>query len=243
MKRTVIAAALIGAVFNLSAKGGVDNAVGVSDSPISVEFSKIGIEVRSITPSPIKGLNQVITDKGVLYASDDGQFLLQGTFLDVKNKVNLTEQALSGVRLEGIKQFNDSMIVYPAKDEKHKITVFTDITCGYCRKLHRELEEFHDAGITVQYLAYPRSGVPSQGYNDLQNIWCAKDAAKALTEAKAGAAVRKADSCNAPVKEQFEFGVSLGLSGTPAIILEDGTLIPGYQPAAQIKAYLEAGKG
>ncbi|WP_105167594.1 bifunctional protein-disulfide isomerase/oxidoreductase DsbC [Pseudoalteromonas sp. T1lg23B] len=207
--------------------------------PIKESFAKLGVTVSSIEDSPVAGLKTVLTDKGVLYASADGKYLMQGNLIDLENRVNVTDQALSGVRKEGVAQYQDSMIVYKAENEKHQITVFTDITCGYCRKLHRELEDYLSAGITVKYLAYPRGGLQGSGYEDLRNVWCAKDAAQALTDAKAGQKVAKVENCSAPVAEHYQLGQSFGLSGTPAIILDDGTLIPGYQPADSLSKMLE----
>lgn len=208
-------------------------------NPIVDKFSQLGLVVKDIQPSPILGLKELITDKGVMYASDSGQYLLQGTLIDIDNRENLTEKALNGVRKEGVAKYAESMIVYKAPEEKHQITVFTDITCGYCRKLHRELEDYLDAGITVRYMAFPRGGVRSAGYTDLMNVWCSNDQLKAMTDAKSGTDVAAVQSCTAPVAEHYQLGQSFGISGTPAIIFDDGTLIPGYQPAAALKQRLE----
>ncbi|RJE76547.1 thiol:disulfide interchange protein [Pseudoalteromonas sp. MSK9-3] len=207
--------------------------------PITEQFSNLGVIVKSISDSPIANLKTVITDKGVLYASADGKYLVQGTVIDLENRENITEGALSGLRKEGVADYQESTIVYKAENEKHQITVFTDITCGYCRKLHRELDDYLAAGITVKYMAFPRGGLRGSGYEDLRNVWCAKDAAQAMTDAKAGQAVAKVENCNAPVAEHYELGQSFGITGTPAIILEDGTLIPGYQPAASLSKALD----
>jgi thiol:disulfide interchange protein DsbC len=207
--------------------------------PITEQFSSLGVIVKSISDSPIANLKTVITDKGVLYASADGKYLIQGTVIDLENRENITEAALSGLRKEGVANYQDSTIVYKAENEKHQITVFTDITCGYCRKLHRELDDYLAAGITVKYMAFPRGGLRGSGYEDLKNVWCAKDAAQAMTDAKAGQAVAKVENCNAPVAEHYQLGQSFGITGTPAIILEDGTLIPGYQPAASLSKALD----
>ncbi|KZY47026.1 MULTISPECIES: bifunctional protein-disulfide isomerase/oxidoreductase DsbC [Pseudoalteromonas] len=238
MKKLVLATALLGTSLNVFANG--VSTTDAADAPIIAKFAELGVTVKQINPSPVAGLKELITDKGVLYASPDGQFLMQGTLIDLNNRVNLTEHALSDVRKEGIAEYEDSMIVYKAKNEKHSITVFTDITCGYCRKLHRELDDFLDAGITVKYLAFPRGGLRGKGYQDLMNVWCAKDPAEALTEAKAGAEVADVPGCSAPIAEHYQLGQSFGMSGTPAIILEDGTMIPGYQSAAQISQALDA---
>ncbi len=213
-----------------------------ANDPIITKFAELGVTVKQINPSPVTGLKELITNKGVLYASPDGQYLMQGTLIDLNNRNNLTEQALNGVRVEGLKEYEESMIVYKAPNEKHSITVFTDISCGYCRKLHRELDDLLDAGITVKYLAFPRGGLQGSGYADLMNVWCARDQQEALTEAKSGTSTKVVAGCSAPVAEHYQLGQSFGISGTPAIILEDGTMIPGYQPAAALKAALEANK-
>jgi thiol:disulfide interchange protein DsbC len=242
MKRLVLAAALLcgfGSQAQTSEPAVVPAEQAVSPMPVVAKFAELGVTVKEILPSPIEGLVTLLTDKGVLYGSPDGKYLMQGTLLDIDRRENLTENALSGVRKAGVEEYTDSMIVYKAENEKHQITIFTDITCGYCRKLHRELQDYLNAGITVRYLAFPRGGLRGQGYDDLRHVWCAKDAAKALTDAKAGEKVEKVENCNAPVAEHYQLGQSFGISGTPAIILEDGTMIPGYQPAASLAQILE----
>ncbi|GAA63373.1 thiol:disulfide interchange protein DsbC [Pseudoalteromonas sp. BSi20311] len=240
MKKLMLAGAML--CTSLSAFA---NSVAVTPDatdPIVIKFAALGVTVKQINPSPVAGLKELITNKGVLYASPDGQFLMQGTLIDLNNRSNLTEQALNGVRQSGLKEYEDSMIVYKAPEEKHSITVFTDISCGYCRKLHRELDDLLESGITVKYLAFPRGGLQGSGYADLMNVWCAKDQQGALTEAKSGADTQIVKGCSAPVAEHYQLGQSFGISGTPAIILEDGTMIPGYQPAAALSAALEANK-
>ncbi|WP_394185504.1 bifunctional protein-disulfide isomerase/oxidoreductase DsbC [Pseudoalteromonas tetraodonis] len=240
MKKLMLAGAMLCTSLSAFANG-----VAVTpdaNDPIVTKFAALGVTVKQINPSPVAGLKELITNKGVLYASPDGQFLMQGTLIDLNNRSNLTEQALNGVRQSGLKEYEDSMIVYKAPEEKHSITVFTDISCGYCRKLHRELDDLLESGITVKYLAFPRGGLQGSGYADLMNVWCAKDQQEALTEAKSGADTHIVKGCSAPVAEHYQLGQSFGISGTPAIILEDGTMIPGYQPAAALSAALEANK-
>lgn len=240
MKKLVLAGAILGTSISAFANGVV--AIPDANDPIVTKFAELGVTVKQISPSPVAGLKELITDKGVLYASADGQYLMQGTLIDLNNRNNLTEQALNGVRKEGLADYEDSMIVYKAKNEKHSITVFTDISCGYCRKLHRELDDLLEAGITVKYLAFPRGGLQGSGYADLMNVWCAKDQQEAMTAAKSGADTKVMAGCHAPVAEHYQLGQSFGINGTPAIILEDGTMIPGYQPAAALAAALEANK-
>ena len=201
--------------------------------------SQIGVSVEAISEAPVSGLYQVTTNRGLFYISQDGGYLLQARIFDLNNDMrNITESAMSEMRMEGIKEFADSGIVFPAEDEKYVISVFTDITCGYCRKLHNEIDEFNQAGITVRYLAFPRAGLNSQVYNDMVSVWCAEDPQQALTEAKAGSNVASA-SCKNKVAEEYEFGQKVGVNGTPNIILPNGDLIRGYQPADVVAQVLK----
>lgn len=205
----------------------------------------LGFNIASIKTSPMTGVVEVLTDQGLFYASADGNFLLHGKMYGLGESVsNLTEESLAQVRIEGMAKFSDAMIVYPAKNEKYVVTVFTDITCGYCRKMHEQMADYNDKGITVRYLAYPRSGVKdrsgrySQGFKDLRSIWCHEDPNSALTKAKSGSNVA-ARVCEKPIEEEFDFGRQVGVTGTPAIILSDGMMVPGYQEPDKLLMLLE----
>ena len=191
-------------------------------------------EVLSLGDAPIDGLVQVSTNKGLFYTSADGKFLLSGKIFNVdKGMLDETEKSLSVMRLEGANEFEDSVIEFKAPDEKYVVNVFTDISCGYCRKLHREIDEYMANGITVRYLAFPRGGLASKAYRDMVSVWCAEDKQKAMTIAKAGEKLEDA-SCSNVVADQYEFGQRIGVSGTPNIVLPNGALIPGYQPATNL---------
>lgn len=191
----------------------------------------LGLEVDTFADSPVPGLVQVSTNRGLFYISDNGEFLLQARVFNInENMRNETEVALSSLRLKGVKEMASSAITFKAKEEKHVIDIFTDITCGYCRKLHNEIGELNDNGVTVRYLAFPRAGLNSETYQDMVSVWCAANPQKALTDAKAGEEVASA-SCKNKVAEQYRLGQKLGVNGTPNIILPDGSLVPGYQPA------------
>lgn len=213
----------------------------IDTAAIKGHFSLLGMDVTSIAPSPLPGLAQVMTDKGLFYMSDNGDYLLQGRLFNFKaGMVNETEKALSAVRVAGIQRFSDSMITYPAKDEKHVVTVFTDITCGYCRKLHKEMKQYNDLGITVRYLAFPRNGTAAPSFKDMESVWCAENPQQAMDDAKAQKPVTAA-SCANSVAGQYAFGQQIGITGTPAIILKDGTLQPGYVPADRLITLLNQG--
>ena len=236
MKKLVLATALLGTSLNVFANG--VSTTDAADAPIIAKFAELGVTVKQINPSPVAGLKELITDKGVLYASPDGQFLMQGTLIDLNNRVNLTEHALSDVRKEGIAEYEDSMIVYKAKNEKHSITVFTDITCGYCRKLHLEMDDLNRRGVEVRYLAFPRGGLESDGARKLATAWCSRNRESTLTSLKAGVEMPINDCAGNPIAEHYALGNRLGVRGTPAIVTSDGQLIPGYRPAADIAALL-----
>lgn len=206
---------------------------------LKAELAQVGLKVNSVADSVIPGVQQVLTDKGLFFAANQGQFLIEGNIYDLTNKQLVNDKILQEVRKSGIKAMESSAIEYKAKDEKHVITVFTDTSCGYCRKLHTEMQTYLDQGITVRYLAFPRGGVSSETYTELQSIWCAKNPQMAMNKAKAGDKVTIAQ-CKNTVADQYHLGQSFGISGTPAIVLADGTLIPGYQPAAALVATLNA---
>ncbi|MGX9459983.1 bifunctional protein-disulfide isomerase/oxidoreductase DsbC [Shewanella sp. A14] len=202
--------------------------------------STLGISVMSIEQSPIDGLYQALTDKGVLYVTKDGSKLMHGSLYDIDNGMkNLTEAALAGPRIKSLKPFESEMLVYKAKNEKHVVTVFTDVDCGYCRKLHNQMAGYNDLGITIRYLAYPRAGIPSANADEMQAVWCAKDPLKAMTDAKNGLNV-KAASCNIDISAQYKLGTSFGINGTPALILENGVMVPGYQAPADLLRTIES---
>ncbi len=212
-------------------------AAAVDDAQLKTAFAQVGLNVSSIADSTVPGLLQVMTDRGLFFATKDGSHLIEGQVYDLKNKVLVNEEILKVVRKAGIADLNGTVIEFKAPKEKYAVHVFTDISCGYCRKLHSELQSYLDAGITVRYLAFPRGGLESDTFNSLQSVWCAKDKQKAMNEAKAGAEIAAA-KCDSPVAKQFELGHSFGINGTPAIILPDGSIIPGYQSAAQLQQAL-----
>lgn len=229
MKKTFLLLSLL-----VSAMSGTAYA---DSTAIKQSLAKLGIEKADIKDAPVAGLKTVLTDSGVLYMSEDGKYVLQGTLYDISKEqpINVTNQLLMD-KLNGLQK---EMIVYKAPEEKHVVTVFTDITCGYCHKLHEQMNDYNALGITVRYLAFPRQGLESKAASDMKSIWCAKDKAKALDSAMSGGQVTPA-SCDTDIAEQYKLGIQFGVSGTPAVVLEDGTLIPGYQGPKEMKQMLDA---
>lgn len=210
---------------------------------ISQKFSQLAISVSNVTPSPVAGLYEVLTDRGVYYVSEDAQFLVHGNIYNLDNKMeNVTEKSLTVLRQDKLQAFEKDMIVYKADKEKHVVTVFTDTSCGYCQKLHAEMADYNNLGITVRYLAFPRGGENSNAYNTMVSIWCADDPKFAMDNAKSRKQIEP-KSCENSVNAQHQLGQLFGVNGTPALVLENGALQPGYLPAARLLQLLEQSKG
>lgn len=224
------------AILGLSA---VANSQQSDDDIIASLSTKLSLKINAIGDSPVPGLKQIYTDRGLFYVSDNGEYFLQARVYSVKNGVtDETENALKDMRIDGVKRFKDSVIEFPADNEQYVINVFTDTTCGYCRKLHNEIDQYNDLGITVRYLAWPRAGINSAVYRDTVSIWCSENPQRAITDAKAGKQITDA-SCENNVAEQYKFGQQIGVNGTPNIILPNGSVVPGYQPAAALAQALK----
>lgn len=207
---------------------------------IREQLAAIGIEPFTMDRSIIPSMYEVKTNRGILYSNPTGRYLIFGNLYEVENKevTNLTEQAQSKLRAEQLKAFEKDMIVYPAKDEKYVVTVFTDTDCGYCQKLHSEMADYHKEGITIRYLAFPRGGERSQTYRDMVSIWCAEDQNATMDAAKSRQPFQ-AKTCDNTVLKQYELGGMFGVNGTPAMVLSDGSMQPGYVPAARLAPLLE----
>ncbi len=198
------------------------------------------LEPDEIQPSAIKGLYEVVFGTRVFYISADGRYFLQGNILDTTTKTSITDSKETSLRSDLVKAIDDSsLIVFSPESPKHTITVFTDIDCGYCRKLHREIKNYTDAGIAVRYAAYPRSGPDTPSYFKAVSVWCGEDQKALMTKAKGGEDFAQS-KCKNPVDQHMEIAAKIGISGTPTILLEDGTLMPGYVPAERLLQALEA---
>ena len=191
-------------------------------------------EITNVKETPIKGIYQVIIGSDVIYMSHDGNYVLKGEILDLSNRRNITEDVLAENRVQLLNTISENEYIEfsPTLPENY-IYVFTDVDCGYCRKLHRDVPELNSLGIAVRYLAYPRTGVDSAIGDEMRNVWCAEDRQKALTAAKNREQVQSR-LCDAPIARHYALGKELGVRGTPAIFLENGIRVPGYIPPDEI---------
>lgn len=198
------------------------------------------IDPGDINASPVDGWYMLQKGSIVAYVSADGRFLLQGDLIDLDRGVNLSELSRNETRRELMGSLHDDeAILFSPAEVKHSVTVFTDIDCTYCRKLHSEIDAYMNEGIAVRYVLYPRNGRRSHAWVTSENVWCADDRNSALTAAKLDREF-ETSSCDASmIARHYQLGQDIGLTGTPAIVTEDGTLIGGYVPPASLSARLE----
>ena len=205
-------------------------------------FSKLlpDMVIKNVTASPIPGFYQVQVDSGkIFYMSKDGNYLMQGYLFQLNDKQpkNLTLEAEEKFVANLINNLDKSkMVIYPAENDKPlaHITIFTDTSCPVCHKLHQGIPELVKAGVEVRYLAFPREGFASSGFEQLQKVWCADDKIDAMNQFMRQIPVKSAKKCDNPVIEQYVLGQKIGIRGTPAIILENGHIIPGYIPISEL---------
>lgn len=208
------------------------------DAVIKQNLRGFGIENIEISDSPVKGLKTVISDEGVMYASEDGQFFLQGHLVQILedgSSVDLSNKPLMG----RLAQLEPEMIVYPAKEQKHVVTIFFDISCHYCQILHKDTKKLNDLGITVRYLSFPRQGTEHANAEAMEAIFTAEDPKSTLDAIMLGK--QKATAMKKPdiVKKHYNLGLQFGVEGTPAIVTENGQLIGGYLKPDQMLKVLE----
>lgn len=209
----------------------------------AVRTLNANVAIDKVGPAPMPGFREALVQGQVVYVSDDGRYLFLpgsgGALFDTQAKRNLSEDTLAGMRRDLIKTIPASeRIVFAPANPKHTVTVFTDVECGYCRKLHSEIAEYNRQGIAVEYLAFPRMGIGSEDYKKMVSVWCAADRRKALTEAKSDHNVQ-AKVCKNTVEQQYEVGQRAGLTGTPMILNADGIQLGGYVPPAQLREALD----
>lgn len=209
-------------------------------------FAKLGLEVNGVAPADIDGLIEVQTSGGILFASPDGEYFLAGTLykLDENGQYeDVLAKRQAPINAAKIESFKDSMIEFKAKDEKYVISVFTDITCGYCVRLHSQMKDYNDLGITVRYLAYPRQGAAGDVADQMAAIWGAEDPQSAMHSGKIKREFPEKSEDFAKyqqiIKEHYALGRELGISGTPAIFLPNGEMVGGYLPPEQLMQRLQ----
>lgn len=195
--------------------------------------------VQSVSPSPIPGMYEVVIGGQVVYFSGDMKYQFSGDVVDYEKGINLTEQTRNNLNAKVFSNMKkgDYLAFKPKGKTKHVVNVFTDVDCGYCRKLHSEVPQLNAKGVEVRYFLYPRAGSQSRSARTLESVWCADNKQDAMNRAKSGRSV-EAKRCDNPIDKHIALGAQVGLRGTPLIFTEHGTRISGYRPADQLHAQL-----
>ena len=198
------------------------------------------LKIDGIKPSVVKDIYEINVSGNLYYISADGKYLFQGHLIDVAARTDLTEMQLGNTRKQALEKLGEeNMIIFKPKISKYLVTVFTDIDCGYCRKLHSEIDSYLTQGITIRYVFFPRAGKDSDSYKKAVAVWCAKDRQAALTAAKKDQPLDM-KTCENPVDTHMALGEQFEVKGTPMIITEKGNVFPGYLPAKELYEVLES---
>ncbi|GAC1629006.1 MAG: hypothetical protein NVS9B10_19620 [Nevskia sp.] len=235
----VVAAIFFGISF--SALAGEDSSAAEAAKDRIVK--NLGVERGNIRPAPIPGMYEIQHGHDFGYVSADGKYLLRGDLINIESGEEITENRRRLDRLMALKDIGDSnYIVFappPPLAAKYTVTVFTDVDCGYCRKLHSEIADYNAKGIAIRYAFYPRSGPDTDSWHSAEAVWCATDRKTALTQAKQGASIKiKGKTCDNPVAKEYQLAQDIGIRGTPMLVLPNGDIYPGYVPPGTLAAKL-----
>lgn len=198
------------------------------------------VTIGSIKPLDDTGLYEVVVDgSDVLYFSEDLRYGFQGSVISLETGTNITEGKKTDLRKNILASLDESeLIIYEPKKTDYTLTVFTDIDCGYCRKLHSQMADYNALGIRIRYMAFPRAGIDSESFDKAEDVWCSDDRRQAMTDAKNGKQVNS-KHCKSPVAAQYKLGGKLGVNGTPALFLESGLSLPSYVPPKRLQQILD----
>lgn len=207
-----------------------------NDANLVKQLEKMGAKNVKISDSPLAGFKTAISDQGILQISNDGRYVIHGQIFELKDgkATDITNRPL----LANLDEIKNEMITYPATNQKYVVNVFMDITCGYCQMLHKQIKEYNDLGITLRFLAFPRTGLNSQAAKQMEAIWQAKDRNKALDDAYNGVLPTNLKSADL-VKRHYQLGLKFGINGTPNMITDKGEMIAGYVEPKELLKMLQ----
>jgi thiol:disulfide interchange protein DsbC len=248
---------VLAAAFALSLAGIVQAQTGVAANPVNAQAApaakadpradivkKIdGLKLEDVRMTPVNGIYEITRGSEISYTTGDGRYVILGDMVDIDSDQNLSENRRRTIRQRLIDTVPESeMLVFGPKNPKYTITVFTDIDCGYCRRLHSQIAEYNRLGIRVRYLFYPRTGPDTDSWHKAEAVWCAPNRNDSLTRAKNGEDIKSPKCPTDIVKRDWELGHKLGIEGTPAIFLASGEMLGGYAPPTTLLQYLKTGK-
>ncbi len=214
-----------------------DEADGAKDPRAAIlKRLPAGSKLEDLRPSPIPGLYEYMEGAEISYITSDGKFFIDGNLYDMDSRENLTEARRTKARVAMIAAVPESeMLIFSPENPRYTITVFTDVDCGYCRKLHSEMAQLNKLGVRVRYLFFPRTGPNTESWHKAEAVWCSANRNEALTRAKTGAPVDTSRTCGpTPVAREYALGQTIGVRGTPAIVTENGDYIAGYMPPHEL---------
>lgn len=239
MKKKIIASAILASLF--ASPAAFSNEKAELRKILEERLKPTGLEVGSIHDLPLDGFYEVYIDESYLYMSKDAKWLLKGELIDMENAVSITKEREYDRAIENIQAFGEeNLATFKAKDEKAMAYVFTDITCGYCQKLHKDIPYLNEHGLTIKYVPYPRSGTTGAGFELLSLAWCADDRQKAITDLKSESNLAQymninvTEECKNIVRDGYMAGARSGVKGTPRIFIDNRVLIPGYPDKDQL---------
>jgi thiol:disulfide interchange protein DsbC len=213
------------------------------DPRVAVAAHIPGARVDELRATAIPGIYELTRGSEIVYVTADGKYALTGDLVELATNNNLTEEHRRELRVKAISAFPESeMLIFGPKDPKYTVTVFTDVDCPYCRKLHSQIAEYNRLGIRVRYLLYPRTGPNTTSWTKAEQVWCSADRNAALTRAKLGEDLKAKPCADNPVAKSYALGQDFALEGTPAIVMADGEMLPGYVPPDVLAQHLKDGK-
>jgi thiol:disulfide interchange protein DsbC len=220
-------------------------AAPATTAPSAAELAAVaaripGAKAEDLRGTPIPGIYELKRGAELVYVTADGKYGFAGDLYRLADSTNLSDARRRELRLALLRDVPESsMVVFAPPAPKYTITVFTDVDCTYCRALHRQIADYNRLGIKVRYMFYPRSGPNTESWSKAEQVWCSPDRRAALTAAKLGTPLKAAVCKPNPIAEQYALGQSIGMSGTPGIVTQQGDLLPGYVPPDQMLQILQ----
>jgi thiol:disulfide interchange protein DsbC len=215
-------------------------AVSATDPRVAIAAKMQGVKPEDLHATPIPGIYELLRGADAAYVTADGKYAILGDLYENGTSNDLTENRRRDQRLKMLAAIPESqMVVFGPQNAKHTITVFTDMDCAYCRKLHSQIADYNKLGIKVRYVAYPRTGPNTASWSKAEQVWCATDRQTALTDAKLGKTLTDKVCTDNPVAKEYELGQQFNLQGTPTLILGNGALVPGYMPPTDLAQTLK----
>lgn len=228
-------AALAGVALLASSLAQADDLGG---KPVTIKIP--GVEADRVLTTPVAGVYEAQQGANIVYVTADGKFVFTGDLYRVAGQSNMTDLHRRDLRRALIEAMPESdMLVFSPPNPKYTITVFTDVDCGYCRALHRQIADYNKLGIKVRYLSFPRTGPNTPSWFKAEQVWCSDDRNAALTRAKLDQSIPGKVCANNPVAREYALGKAIGLDGTPGVVAANGDMVGGYLPPADMLTALE----